>query len=463
MAKKPPKPRMGEVAASLSEMSLLGFTERSDQNEEKRLTSYPGLLRDDQVYACFQQRRLAVVSADWSVEPGGESPQDKKAALALEENLKQLTFDDICDQMLFGVFYGRSIAEVIWEPAGEMVRIAAIRPKDPLKFNFDRSGRLLFKQTSAKGLEMPPRKFWSLYPPQSVANLGGGRGLAHYLYWPVYIKRHVVRFWAVFAEKFSTPSVKGVFPPGATEVEKQALLQACGALGSEAAVVIPEGMQVELVEAARRGGGDYNQFIEALNRAISKVILSQTMTTDDGSSRAQATVHETVRDKLVKSDAALLCESFNHSVVKWWSEWNFPDAKPPKVMRQVARGEDLNARANLDAILMDRGIRPSEDYIKRTYGEGWTIKPVPQGGAAMSAPKFASGDQEEEPPSEWLKLATETTDRLQKLADESPSIKEFARRLPEIAAEDSNNPGTNLTNLSVLLAKNRVRENEDGD
>ena len=38
------------------------------------------MLQDDQVKSTFQQRRLAVISREWGVEPGGTSAQDKKAA-----------------------------------------------------------------------------------------------------------------------------------------------------------------------------------------------------------------------------------------------------------------------------------------------------------------------------------------------------------------------------------------------
>ncbi|USE35242.1 DUF935 domain-containing protein [Endozoicomonas sp. SCSIO W0465] len=43
---------------------------------------------------------------------------------------------------------------------------------------------------------------------------------------------------------------------------------------------------IELIEAARSGTADYDALCQRMDKAISKVILSQTMTTDDGSSRS---------------------------------------------------------------------------------------------------------------------------------------------------------------------------------
>jgi hypothetical protein len=69
------------------------------------------------------------------------------------------------------------------------------------------------------------------------------------------------------------------------------------------------------------------------------------MTTDDGSSRSQAEVHKGVADWVVKSDADLLCESFNRGPVAWLTEWNFPGAQPPRVWRHTEPAENLQARA----------------------------------------------------------------------------------------------------------------------
>lgn len=461
------KPIIGEASAAGSSLSFSGFGDAlgPDHPGKNNRASYPSLLRDDQVYACFQQRRLSVISAKWSVEPGGNAAEDKRAAEALERNLHALLFDNICDRMLYGVFYGRGVAEIIWEVEDGLVRIADIRPRDPFRFHFDKKGRLLLEQDVSGGKVMPSKKFWLLYPPQTLPGLGGDTGLAHYLYWPVYIKRHILQFWAVFSEKFSTPSVKGRFPAAATEEEKEKLLQACSALGSEAAVVIPDGMEMDLVEATRRGGGDYQEFHSALNQAISKVILSQTMTTDDGSSRAQATVHETVRDKLIKSDADLLCESFNRSAVKWWCEWNFPAAQPPRVLRRMKEADDLDARVTRDSTLMNHGYHPDDEYIKRHYGDGWTkgeavprSKPIFAANSKLTSDSWPTRNVDELPP-EWVKLADDKVNDLRRLAKDSKSLQEFAERLAEIkgvTAED-------VTELAVGLFAARIDGSERGD
>ena len=117
-----------------------------------------------------------------------------------------------------------------------------------------------------------------------------------------------------------------------------------------------------------------------MNAAISKIVLSQTMTTDDGSSRSQAEVHKDVRDEVVEADSDLLCGTFNRSVARWWRDLNYPGAAVPRVWRKTEPDEDINERADRDTKIHALGYDPTEDYIKETYGEGWVKRAAPEPG-----------------------------------------------------------------------------------
>ena len=60
---------------------------------------YREVLRDDQVKAVFEQRRLAITSREWEVIPGGDKRIDKKAAESLEEQLKAIKWDGATDAL----------------------------------------------------------------------------------------------------------------------------------------------------------------------------------------------------------------------------------------------------------------------------------------------------------------------------------------------------------------------------
>lgn len=361
------------------------------------LTVYAEVLRDDQVKSTFQQRRLAVVSKPFDVESGGEDAASEAAAAALKDNIDKLDWDNITEQQLFSAFYGYGVGEVMWGVDQEqgLISIEEIKIRDRSRFRFGLDKTLYLIQRDFSFAPMPDRKFWVVSTGADNGDNPYGVGLAHWLYWPVYFKRMDIKFWLIFLEKFGQPTAAGKLPAGKAD-DKQTrtqLLQALRAIATETAVIIPEGAEVQLIEATRSGTGDYEAMKKAMDEAISKIVLSQTMTTDNGSSRSQSKTHKEVRDEVVAADSDLVCESFNRSVVKWWFEYNmakWPGAKQPKVRRHVEPPEDLNERAKRDQAIKSLGFEPTEEYIKETYGAGW-VKAAPVVPPA-GAPQFGQPD-----------------------------------------------------------------------
>ncbi len=368
------------------------------------LEIYRELLRDDQVRSAYQQRRTAMLQAEMIVDPGAEDSTSTAAAEALKANLETIRWDEICDKVHYAIFYGWGVAEVMWEPApeGNLVNIADIRVRDRARFRWTRDGALWLQ--TIRGLEqMPDRKFWTLSAGADNDDEPYGLGLAHSLYWPVWFKRNDIKFWLTFLERFGQPTSLIKIPAGQvndpdTVQNAIALLQN---ITTDAGLVVPDNVVIELLEAARTGSADYGAMHDAMDKAISKIILSQTMTTDDGSSLAQAQVHAGVAGHVVKSDGDPICESFNRTVGRWWTEYNFPGAVPPRVWRNTEPPEDLNARAERDGKVYALGYEPTEDYIKETYGDGWVKKkeqPAPAlfgapGTAKGAPPEFAEGER----------------------------------------------------------------------
>jgi phage gp29-like protein len=135
-------------------------------------------------------------------------------------------------------------------------------------------------------------------------------------------------------------------------------------------------MAVELLEAARTGTVTYQDLCEYFDRAVSKILLGQTLTSEPGSSGSYSLgqVHNDVRLDIVKSDADSMCETINRTVVRWIVDYNFPAADRtdyPRVWRRTEPEQDLAALANRDKVLLvDLGMadRVPESYISETYG-----------------------------------------------------------------------------------------------
>ena len=348
----------------------------SDQVLQQRgggdLALYEEVLRDDQVYACMQQRILAQLSREWYVEAGGEREIDRACADFITAQFRKINFDDLSRKMMLGVFYGYSVAECLWEQSENQIRLQAIKVRNPRRFGFNPDQELVLKtRSNPQGEPLPEQKFWLFRAGSDHDDTPYGRGLGYWLYWPVWFKRNFIRFWSQHAERFAAPTLAGRYPANLSEPDKQKLLETLDSMRGRASMAIPENMAIEILETSRQVGGDYDQFIQRMDQAISKIILSQTMTTDQGASHAQAKVHHSVRDELVKADADLLCQSLNQSVIAWLSEWNFPNANPPRLWRKCTEEPDDETRVRIDQGLYAMGYRPSPELVAERYGAGY--------------------------------------------------------------------------------------------
>jgi SPP1 gp7 family putative phage head morphogenesis protein len=353
---------------------------------------YREVLRDDQCKSCWQQRTDALVQAPWEVKPASESAIDKSAGDFIKENLDSIEWDRANRGMHVGVWYGHAVGECMWELRESKVWLQQVKVRDRGRFAYDVHDRLVLRSAARGDLWMPERKFWTFRTGADHDDEPYGLGLAHYAYWPVFFKRNAIKFWMVFQEKFAAPTIKGTMPAGTFNdtALKAKVLAELRRFASDTVIAVPDGTVVELLEAVRSGATSYEAMTSTMDAAIAKIILSQTMTTDDGSSRSQAEVHARVRDKVVKTDSDLLCGSFNHSVVRWLTEWNFPGARPPTVWRNTEPEEQLNQRAERDVKVYSLGYEPDEVYISKVYGEGWQKRTR----AASRGPHDATSDVE---------------------------------------------------------------------
>lgn len=361
---------------------------------------YEKLLRDDQVYATFKRRRSRVVAAEWKVDPGGEQPIDKEAADHLREQLKRVAWDRACEKMLAGLFYGYGVGECMFKLAApnasgrSLVELSAIKVRRPGRFRFQNDGRLrLLTEKSPEGILMPARKFWCYDSGADDDDNPYGVGLGHYLYWYVWFKRNGWKFWAQFLEWFSQPIPYASVPAGSNEEDRQKFLKMLRSITAGGRLVVPKGVEIELIQAATDSGGSYEKFTDKIDGCIAKIVLTQTMTTDNGSSLSQSKVHERGELKLVKSDADLEDESFTQGPAKWLTEWNFPGAATPRVYRDFEEPADLVARAQRDKTLNDMGWRLRTDRVADIYGDDYEyVAPAAPSGDLATTPDAPTTD-----------------------------------------------------------------------
>lgn len=412
--RKPPKPKADQEIATtgdgrdITRPYTQGLLIANDKILSGRggsdLKIYEQVLSDPQVKAVCEQRRNAVIQAPWQVDAASDSPRDEQAAEFLREQLLKVGWDNVTDKMLFGVFYGFSAAELLWEVQGDKLGWKAIKVRNRRRFRFDQNSelRLITPGNPSPGEPAAPPYFWHFATGSDNDDEPYGVGLGHWLYWPVLFKRNGIKFWLIFLEKFGMPTAIGKYGANATADEKKKLLQATQAIQTDSGVIVPDGMVLELLEAARSGSADYKVLHDTMDETIMKAALGQTMTSQDGSSQAQANVHMDVRQDIIKSDSDLVCESFNLGPVKWLIEYNFPGAGLPRVYRMLEQEEDLDKQADTDTKVSKLGFKPGLEYVKETYGEHWEEKARDAVVAKSGADPLSFADAQVDAPDQML-------------------------------------------------------------
>lgn len=374
----------------------------------KGVAIYADLERDAHVASVIGKRKRAVTEREWGVNPASEDAQDARCAELVKNALTRLRFDKLTKSLLDAVLKGYSVAELMWEvvdgqsigmDSGQWLVPRKFKKRNQRRFVFDIDGRprLLTKEKAIEGEELPDRKFIVHTYSEDEEATPYGRGIGHAIFWPVFFKRQNISFWLVFNDKFGSPTAQGTYPPGTLDTEQKKLLHTLRRISQDAAIVVPEGFEVTLLEAAKSAAGDgYERMCHYMDAEISKAVLGETQTTtvgNSGGNRALGDVHNEVRLELAKDDADDLSYTLNETIVKWITELNFPGRTPPTVWRNFDEPEDLDTIAERDKKLRELGWERDEESFTETYGTGYvkvaSAPPAEPGTARPGDPEFA--------------------------------------------------------------------------
>lgn len=180
-------------------------------------------------------------------------------------------------------------------------------------------------------------------------------------------KRHSWASWDEFEQIFGVP-IRIARTMIDTKKHKDDLQSWLETMGTSAYGIFDKRVDLEIKENNRSDAHNvFAQKIQLINKEMSKAILGQTMTMDDGSSNSQANVHLQTLEEITASDIADLEEWVNSNVLPVMRMWGYdiPDGYYLDLVSNASI--DPAEKIKIDGILMQNGYNLSAEYIEQTY------------------------------------------------------------------------------------------------
>lgn len=328
-----------------------------------------GELYDDMVRAdtdlegLWDKRCKAVLKLPRRIDPADSTPKAVEAAKFVREALSLIPQRVINVRAAHeGILKGISVQELLWEKIGRGPLTGAWLPVDikdrPMwRFGFERAtGRIFVRGRAGQPVPAPDFKFAAL--ANGTKDSPWGLALLDFLYWAWFLKRHASKYWAIFVERFAQPLVVGKYPhrstgnsesdTAANTEQQETLLKLISTIQTGRGFVIPDGLDIVLLEAARAGDGGYQGFLGWLTRAMALVLLGEVDTSGlakGPGSFAKSQVSNEVRLETVNHDAHLIGSWETETIVRMIVEINLGlDVPMPRSVLDATDAGDRQIR-----------------------------------------------------------------------------------------------------------------------
>lgn len=325
-------------------------------------------------------RGLLGLPLSWEAGAGRSKHRAVRALEAEEDWLSMADEATLAQLLLWGVLLGVAVAKLTPYVGASGRLLLKVEPWDPRWLRWDDAGQRWMITTANAG-EVPVETDgrWLVLTPH-----GAHRPWEHGIYrllarWWL-LKRYAREDWMRHSEvkaqgvlvAFSTEAAKA--GPGAKDDlnarQRKRLAEQLKGLGRDAALVLPRGLDMKLVESAAKNYETFEKQIELSNTGISIGILGQNLTTEvKGGSFAAAKVHADVADYLRRAYAEVLATTLHFQLLSHWARWNFrTEATAPWPAWKVDAAADAKVLGDAMKSLAE-GIEAAE----RTAPEGYAV------------------------------------------------------------------------------------------
>lgn len=343
-------------------------------------------------------RKLSVLKRKVVLTPASDDSRDAFIAEEIEQLVHSPEWLWMSLWCTDALGKGFACTELVWDFSEGQAR-PRFRKRDPRDFTLDQDtfSRVVRKIPNTGLVEELPFGKYVVHAPSLIHGNPIDGALAYteailYLYSAL-----VMQDLRDFIERFGTPALLGEYlDPG----QRQEILDGLAALSRAGYGAVPRNVKIQALDGGRMGGGEklHDLALKMLDGQKSKLVLGQTMTSDNGSSKSQAEVHDDVKDDITDFDAWCLSTIQQQEIINVWCALNYGEGvTPPTLSRPGDDEEDVTEIAETLFGMADRGAKISIKYMLDLLGapEATEGEDVLQPASAGSAPAGGDGDQDD--------------------------------------------------------------------
>lgn len=182
-------------------------------------------------------------------------------------------------------------------------------------------------------------------------------------------KRAAIGDWAQYSQLAGTNFRQVVFRGKIDPGRRSQILNEINTAGSGSLAY--DGQEFDLKSENQTSSSQnqlFENYVKFLNDEMSKLVLGQTMTTEDGSSRSQAEVHERQQETILENDAKDVLNILNYEMSEMWGRlyrlpsgrWRYAENVTAKQVEELERDKMLK---DLGVVFTDQELRAK--YITR--------------------------------------------------------------------------------------------------
>lgn len=381
------------IGGHLTPLQVSAIIQEADTGSLTRLVDLGNEVRQKEchIQSLLGTREGALAGLPWAVEPavvpGAEQPAPEDVsvaafvgnALRLAEGRGQesRSFIDTISHLAGGIYFGHSTSEIEWDVNGANLVPVGFRPISQRRFIFDDDGRLKwydgFGRRDAVDLTARyPDKFIT-HQPRVNGDVPAREGLVRVLMWAALFRNWTLSDWMKLAELSWKPWRFGTYKGTANQEDIDDLVSAMERLTTNGFAVHSDqaDIKVEWPERGRGARSGHGELCEFLAQEMSKCVLGQTLTVQQGErgARSLGEVHDRVRRDIAEADAVAMSATIRRDLIAPIVRMNFgTDVLIPSFRFITEDTPDLGALARGVEGLVRAGLRIPAPWVRDKIG-----------------------------------------------------------------------------------------------